>query len=97
MFAVVWVESNFNANAVGAAGEIGLMQIKPSTARLPREALFDIVTNVCAGSSYLTDMYRQFGDIRTALAAYNAGPGRVVELMAQGHTPQRYARRVMGD
>lgn len=97
VFAVIDVESTFNVDAVGGAGEIGLMQIKPSTARLDRHSLFDPVTNVCAGSKYLTKMYGQFGDLRHALAAYNAGPGTVARMAASGIVPRRYPDKVLAE
>lgn len=97
VFSIVYVESRFDDRAVGLVGEIGLMQVKPSTAGLPRSELFDPKTNVCAGSKYLTQLNKQFGNLRTALAAYNAGPGRVKELHARGIQLTKYPRLVMGD
>ncbi|MDI3316726.1 MAG: lytic transglycosylase domain-containing protein [Bacillota bacterium] len=85
IYAVIRHESGFNPEARGAAGEIGLMQILPSTARwihrnlmgggeLQLSALFDPVTNVRYGTAYLARLIRQNGgDVALALTAYNAG------------------------
>ena len=76
---VVQVESAFNHMAVSRAGAKGLMQLRPSLARELRvRDPFDPQQNIMGGASYLRrllDMHE--GDIRLALASYNAGPGNV--------------------
>jgi hypothetical protein len=64
------------SGAVGADGEIGLLQIFPSTAGMSANALKNVGTNVKAATSYLIGMKNRFNvDMRTALAIYNWGPG----------------------
>lgn len=52
--AVIEVESNFSAKTIGDVGEIGLMQIKPSTAQLSQRQLFNPEKNLIAGLTYLS-------------------------------------------
>jgi soluble lytic murein transglycosylase-like protein len=79
--AVTAVESGFNPNAVGAAGEIGLMQILPSTARLlgfagSNAELAVPENNVHFGVTYLAQAWRLAGgDLCTAVMKYRAGHG----------------------
>jgi soluble lytic murein transglycosylase-like protein len=70
---------------------MGLMQLMPATwsAISLRERLgqdpFDLRANVLAGAAYLRSMIDRFGDLSSALAAYNAGPGRVDDWRLHGH------------
>jgi soluble lytic murein transglycosylase-like protein len=79
--AVIRVESNYRPNARGSAGEIGLMQIKPSTARMmgysgSTSGLFNPETNIKYGLKYLAKA-RQLGGGSTCgtILRYNAGHG----------------------
>lgn len=79
--AVIKIESNFNAKARGAHGEVGLMQIKPETARAMgytgnTAGLYDPATNLKYGIKYLA-MAHQLGggDMCSAILRYNAGHG----------------------
>jgi len=79
--AVMIVESNGNPQAISHKGAQGLMQIMPETARLLElQHPFDPEENIQAGARYLRSLYEFFkGDLELVLAAYNAGPQRVIE------------------
>lgn len=88
--AMAYQESRFDMNRKSSAGAVGVMQIKPSTAAGPQVGIEDVHTlenNIHAGVKYLrylVDNY--FSDVDPAarmdfaLAAYNAGPNRIIRV-----------------
>jgi soluble lytic murein transglycosylase-like protein len=87
LVAVVFAESAFDPRAVSPKGAMGLMQLMPDTAaRLGVEQPFDPWENLNGGAAYLRQLTDKYGgDLKLALAAYNAGEGRV--LTYQGVPP----------
>jgi len=102
---VILVESGGKAFAVSRAGARGLMQLRPATAEaiaaeigLPWSGpalLFDPVANVHLGIAYLERLIERYGDLATALAAYNWGPTRIATCLRRGQPlPAVYPSRV---
>lgn len=80
--AVISAESNYNPNAVSVKGAVGLMQVMPDTGRrygVQAKELKHPEKNIRAGARYLADLIEMFdGDLKLALAGYNAGENAVV-------------------
>jgi len=97
--ALVWQESRWRDSARSPAGARGLAQLMPDTARYLGVNPDDPQANLEGGARYLREQLDRFdGDLEKALAAYNAGPGRVVR---SGGVPriretQVYVASIMG-
>ena len=97
--AVVWQESRWRASAVSPAGARGLAQLMPGTARELGVDPDDPFANLEGGARYLREQLDRFdGDLEKALAAYNAGPGRVERAggIPRIRETQTYVAAVMG-
>ena len=97
--AIIRVESNFKAHAVSAKGAMGLMQVMPKTADASDiHAPYHTVSNLMGACEYLRSLVNRYrGDLKLALAAYNAGPGNVER---HGGVPpfaetRRYVKQVL--
>lgn len=111
LVALIKHESRFNPEARGHHGEIGLMQIKPSTARwvLSRkgrtaapsekrlqELLLDPATNIRYGTSYIAHLRKSFkGRRHLYISAYNMGPANVRMHMKDSVQPRLYSDKVL--
>ena len=95
---VMQAESAFDALAVSRAGAQGLMQLMPALAeQFGVDDPFDPRQNIMAGTAYLKQLLRHHdGDVRLALASYNAGMGVVAEYGGVPPFPetQHYIARV---
>ncbi len=97
---VIMAESAGNSKAVSSAKAKGLMQLIDSTASdMGVKNVWDPKENIYGGTKYLSEMLRQYnGDVKLALAGYNAGPGNVDKY--NGVPPfdetRKYITRVVG-
>ena len=91
-------ESKFQPHARSDSGAIGLMQLRPETAKgiairtgghaFTTDDLLDPEINIRYGSWYLQHLFRKYGDERLVLAAYNAGQGNVDAWRTSGQEIQ---------
>jgi len=82
VIAVAMAESRLDPFAVSSRGAMGLMQLMPETARrFGCKNPFDVYQNAIGGARYLGFLLNRYdGNVRLALAAYNAGPAPVDRL-----------------
>jgi soluble lytic murein transglycosylase len=104
LVSVIKHESNFNPLVVGLVGEIGLMQIRPTTARwlnnkakiVRKVNLRDPVTNVKIGAFFLNALRNKFDQNgRYYLSAYNMGAAKLRQNLKQNVNPKEYVSNVM--
>ncbi len=90
---VIFTESAFRPQAKSSVGALGLMQLMPATGLeeaelleiegVTEERLTEPALNIRLGCTYLRKLLDEFGNESVALAAYNAGPGRVRQWLKQ--------------
>jgi soluble lytic murein transglycosylase-like protein len=99
LYAIMHRESSFRPTAVSPKGARGLMQLMPATAaRLGVRDIFDPQQNIEGGVKYVRFLLDMFdGDVRLALAGYNAGEGAVMKYgnrVPPYSETQEYVRRI---
>ncbi|MCC7441054.1 MAG: lytic transglycosylase domain-containing protein [Bdellovibrionales bacterium] len=106
IMAVIDGESAFRPDAKGPVGEVGMMQLRESTAKwiaeryhMPwrgKESLRDPVVNIQLGAAYLAHLRTKFDDHgRLYLSAYNMGPKNVNRALDRKIWPKDYSKHVM--
>jgi len=97
-------ESGFNPKAVGLVGEIGLMQIRPTTAKwlndkhkiVKRVNLRDPATNIKIGAFFLNSLRGKFdNNSRYYMSAYNMGAAKLSQKLKENVNPKEYVSNVM--
>ena len=93
IYALIKVESNFEANATSVKGAQGLMQLMYSTAEdvakknkieLIEDNILEPEINIQIGTKYISTLLEKYESIEVALAAYNAGSGNVDKWISNG-------------
>jgi soluble lytic murein transglycosylase-like protein len=95
--AMVQVESNGRVHRISSAGAMGPGQLTPSTAKLLGVSdPFDPAESIDGSGRYLATQLATFHDVRLAVAAYNAGPGAIINrTVPQNGETEFYVRKVM--
>ena len=97
--AMIMQESRYNPAAFSPAGAVGLAQLMPGTARQLGVDRYSLLENLRGGARYLKQHIDRFGRYDLALAAYNAGPGRVERRwqVPQISETQNYVRTILAN
>lgn len=106
VLAIIAGESSFDPKAKGPVGEIGLMQLRESTAKWMTEeylkkkwkgskVLENPYENIRIGTAYLRFLRSRFDKSSHYLGAYNLGPGQMKQALKKKVEPKDYARHVM--
>ena len=92
-------ESGFRHEAKSSHGAVGVFQLMPSTARRMGLNPYLLNDNIRGGIMYYKMMYKMFGSMELALAAYNAGPGNVKKYKAVPPYAEtkRFVNKIMTD
>ena len=93
-------ESGFRHEARSSHGAVGVFQLLPSTARKMGLNAYSLNDNIRGGIMYYKNMYKMFGSMELALAAYNAGPGNVKRYnntVPPYAETQRFIAKIMRD
>lgn len=98
MLSIAKTESGFNQNAKSASGHIGVFQLSHSTAKRMGLNPYELNDNVKGGILYYKNMYKNFGSMELAVAAYNSGPDAIKRHnnTVPKHS-QRFVSRIMSD
>ena len=99
LHSIIQAESGYDPSVVSPKGAVGLMQLIPETAaKYGAQNIFDPTDNIEAGARYLKDLMALYSnDLRSVLAAYNAGPDALKKHNGIPPYPEtkRYIRKVL--
>ncbi|GEM_PF-3431257 len=98
LLAIAKVESDFNPNVVSDAGAIGLMQVKPETARrfgIDRSSLYDPERNLEASIRYLKFLKRRFRKKSLVIASYYGGENSIKNNRIVDERSLNYLRSIV--
>lgn len=92
-------ESGYKHETRSSHGAVGVFQLMPSTARRMGLNPYSLDDNIKGGIMYYKSMYKMFGSMELAIAAYNAGPGVVKRYKAipPYKETKRFVSKIMSD
>lgn len=93
--ALIIQESRYQPTVVSPKRAYGYTQLMPGTAQAMGVDRFDPIDNLHGGARYLRDQLDRYGRVELALAAYNAGPGRVADKVPAIAETRDYVVRVL--
>lgn len=98
MLSIAKAESGFRQDVKSAGGHIGVFQLSVETAKTMGLDPYNLDDNIKGGITYYKDMYKKFGSMELAVAAYNSGPDAIVRC---NNTVPKYSQhfvaRIMND
>ena len=98
VLSIAKTESGFRQDIKSAGGHIGVFQLSPATAKNMGYNPYDLDDNIKAGITYYKSMYKMFGSMELAVAAYNSGP---VAIQRNNNTiphhSKHFVHRIMND
>ncbi|NOZ84269.1 MAG: lytic transglycosylase domain-containing protein [Epsilonproteobacteria bacterium] len=98
LMAIAKVESDFNPNAVSNAGAIGLMQVKPETAKrfgIDKNSLYDPELNLEASIRYIKFLIKRFHKKSLVIASYYGGENSIVKNKIVGPKAINYLKSII--
>ncbi|MCB0370452.1 MAG: transglycosylase SLT domain-containing protein, partial [Bdellovibrionales bacterium] len=106
VMSVIITESSFNPEALGSAGEVGLMQLMPFTGKdvanrvkikwHGKRTLRDPIKNIKLGTAYLSQLRSFFENNPSRyISAYNSGPGKIKKISKSKNLPKFYPTRIL--
>lgn len=100
VLAIMWRESNFDADAISSTDDYGIMQINQCNHEHLKSTLdfvdiMDVHNNIEAGIYILSGLFEKYKDESKVLMAYNMGPGGAAEQWSRGNYSSSYSRDVL--
>ncbi len=97
MLSIAKTESGFRQDVKGASGNVGVFQLYPATAKSMGYNAYNLDENIKAGITYYKNMYKRFGSMEMAVAAYNSGPEAVKKANGVPAHSRSFVNRIMKD
>ena len=97
MLSIAKTESGFRQNVKASSGNVGVFQLFPATAKRMGYNAYNLDENIKAGITYYKNMYKTFGSMELAVAAYNSGPDAIKRYKAVPPNSRAFVNRIMAD